>query len=210
MLFIGGTMDKDTIKTEVARRLERKVDDITDAEIKASLLFVSLKLPELSGECTTNLIIGQAGYDLRSLPNKFKRLVSARLDDGQRDDTLYKINSFDEYQSLMAGEEVADYDEPEAYIIFNDILYLYPTPNQEYTLRLFIEGFELNPDSIGLPDEYEELITSYACYAVLKNKGLARTDEAQGHLQDALTLIASFKEIGMSKIPAISVQYNDF
>jgi hypothetical protein len=132
-----------------------------------------------------------------------------RLDDGDREDTFAKIYSFDEYQSLIAGETSSDYDEPEAYIIWNDFLYVYPTPKLAYTLRIFAKIYEQNVDAINMPDDLEEAIISYVCYEVLKNKGLGGSDEAKGHLQNALNLINVFNKLETYKIPPTNIKYND-
>ena len=200
---------KSEIVTEVARRTERNERDVTDFEINAALQAITMEIPALQGECTTTTIAGRADYDLRSLGRNFKRLDAVRLDGDTKDECLNKIASFSQYQTLIDGETEADYDEPDSFIIWNDTLYLYPTPDDAFTMRLFSQFFERDSDNITLPDEYAEPLISLACFEVLSNKGLADSGEARGHFQKGMKWVNDFKKLSVQKIPATNVMYND-
>jgi hypothetical protein len=200
---------KDNIKAEVASRLERNISDVSDYAIKDALTTLTIEIPELASECITTTVIGQANYDLRAFPKHFKRLISAQIIGGEREDVLHKINSFDEYRALIAGEQSQDYDEPEGYVIFNDFIYLYPTPDAEYQLKIFSKIFESNVDDIAIPELYEGCLLNLVSFEVLKNKGLGRSEEALGYYQTAFQQVAKFKALEIEKLPPMQMQYND-
>jgi hypothetical protein len=200
---------KATIQTETARRLGRTTSDVTDYEIKSALQIITMAIPVLKGECTCDTVVGQGKYDLRSLPNKFKSVDIVSVDDGDNDATFKKIGNFEDYQDMVIGETSADYDEPEYFIVYNDFLYIFPTPDDTYTLRLFSDIYERDADAITLPDEYEECVISLTCAEVLKNKGMAESDEAKGHLSSGYRYIAEFNKLANNKVNIDQINYND-
>lgn len=200
-------IDKAYIKSEVARRTERSVSDVTDAEISAAIQFISMKVPALVAECTTSTVAGQEAYELASFPKIFKRVDAVRLDEPDNKDALGEIKSFEDYQTKLANATTND--EPTGFIVWGDYLYLYPTPDAVYTLRLFAQVFERNADYIELPDAYTEPIISYTAYNVLKNKGMGAGDEARSHFSDGDMWVNAMLKLEQEKIRPDNVQYSD-
>lgn len=200
-------IDKSYIQTEVARRIERSVADVTDAEIASAIQLISMRVPALVAECTTATVIGQEAYELASLPKKFKRVEAVRLDEPDNKDALGEIKSFEQYQSMLAN--ATENDEPSSFIIWGEYLYLFPRPDAVYTLRLFAQVFERDASSIELPDSFLEPIVSYTAYNVLKNKGQGAGEEARAHFADGDMWVSEMNKIESEKIRVDYVQYTD-
>lgn len=198
------------ILTEVRRRTQRGTADVTFVELESALTFLTLAIPTLYKECTTPTIAGRAYYDLQSLPKKFKQLTAVNCTGGDSDVVLEKIDSWKDYQSAIIDETTADYDQPSRYVVYNDYIYVYPTPDTaDYTLTLFAKVFEDDSDSILLPDVYREPIYELTCFEVYKNLGLGTSDMAKSHFENYLRWQNAFNKLEAEKIEADSVQYND-
>lgn len=197
---------KSQIQTEVARRAGRNSSDVTDAEIEAAILYLTLRVELLRSELTTSTVAGRAYYDLRSVPSHFRGYIVAKIDDGE---PLERIRSWADYQSLISDETSADRGEPEAFIVYDDYIYLHETPDAVYTLTLYCSVMEMNADSISVPDRFAECLYELVTYHVLKNKGMADSDQGKSALAHAMEWIKLFQSNELDKLNVDCVQYND-
>ena len=164
-------------------------------------------VPALVAECTTSTVAGQESYELASLPKKFKRVESVRLDEPDNKDSLTELKSFEDYQTLFANSTTND--EPNSFIIWGDYLYLYPTPDATYTLRLFAQVFERDATAIELTDQFTEAVISLTAYNTLKNKGLGLSEEAQSHKRDGIEWISALNSVESAKIRPDGIRFTD-
>ena len=200
-------IDKAYIVSEVARRTERNLADVTDAEISAAVLAASIRIPNLVAECTTETVAGQAAYELDSFPKYFKRVESVRVEGSTNKDGLVEIKSFDDYQTAFANQ--SQNDTPTSFIVWGNYMYLFPTPDATYTLRLFAQVFESNASVIELPTTFTEAIISLTAYQVLASKGQGLGEEAQSHMQNAERWLAMLERVENNKIRPDNVDFND-
>lgn len=203
-------LTKSGIITECMRRTARSSNDVTQVEVEAALEFLTMSVPALYKECTTNTVTGQAYYDLRSFPKLFQQLTAVRLEGSNDDNVLTKIDSWVDYQTAIVDEVEADYDEPDQYIIYDDMLYVYPTPDSDdYKLRIFTRVYEDNADDIQLDTRFREPLYDLTCYEVFKNKGLATSTQAQSHFESFARWLNAFNKLEGEKIEPESIRYND-
>ena len=201
------SIDKAYLKSEVARRTERSLADVTDAEISAAVQQITMRIAALVAECTTDTVAGQASYELASFPKKFKRVESVRIENGQNNSPLVEIKSFDDYQNMVANE--TQNGTPDQYIIWGDYLYLYPTPDAVYTCRLFAQVFERSADVIELNDSFTECLIQLTAYNVFASKGQSADAEAQGFAMNGEKWLQMLETLERNKIKPDNVQYND-
>ena len=193
-------ISKSKIIEEVNSRTARKETNI-DSLLKAVLLDLTIDFPFLKGEFSTTTIKGQADYtlsDTQRIPTMVK------INDKT---PLNEINTWEEYQNLIAEETESNWDTPNRYIIHDRVLYLYPTPNDIYILTIYSSYIERNVDSIALDDNFEEVLNSGCEFMLYRSKGLGTSPAAVLALQ----LYEKQKE-GLKKIYSESakrVEYND-
>lgn len=206
------TLTKTQIITEVKRRTGRGSADVTNAEVEAALEFFTLNLPALYKECTTTTVIGQPYYDLRSFPKLFQQMTAIKIenpDNALDNDILGKIDSFAHYQWLVADNQESDYDQPDRHLIYNDYLYVYPTPDKAYPLTIFTRVYEDDADNISLPYSYREPVYELTCYEVYKNKGLAKSTQAMAHMESFGRWLNAFTKLEADKTDVNNVQFTD-
>jgi hypothetical protein len=204
-------MDKTTIVAEVALRTQRRPAEIRDAELNAALMAFTLKMPNLIKECYTTTTRGQAEYDLSTFPNRLRYISSVTvITDNISDNVgLRKYSDFEKYKSIMAGEQEADYDVPNAYLVNGLTLYLYPTPKDAYEIRLVFSALDYNINAIQSTSEYFEPIVDRACYEVYKNRGQADTKEAQTHLNSFMMWVRDYTNLTTALETRYCVNYTD-
>lgn len=173
---------KENILTQVNSRTARAETDI-DSLIRAVLLDLTIDFPFLQGEFTTDTIAGQHNYTLGEVTINGKTIFLRKVTKVKVDDKgpLELINTWQEYQALIAEETSSDRKEPNRYIIYNGVLYVYPAPDTTYTLTLFASYIEMDAASIGLPDIFIEVLIEGVCFKLLESKGMGNTPQAIVH-----------------------------
>lgn len=181
-------ISKASILAEVNSRTARLETNI-DSLLKAVLLDLTIDFPFLKGEFTASTIKGQPDYTLSNI----QRIVTVVKIDNNR--PLNEINTWEEYQALIAEETESNWNTPDRFIVNNRVLYLYPTPNDTYTLTIFSSCIEKDVDSIELDDNFEEVINSGCEFMLYRSKGLGSTPAAVLALQLYEKLKESLKKI---------------
>jgi len=119
-------------------------------------------------EDTQNIVADTANYDL---PSDFYMMLRVKLTDSDGDTSLLEPISL---------EREDDSDEDDGYLLLNDDIYLYPTPDTSVTSGLTLWYISLPPeagstDSVPLSTWFEDSIKEYV---VVKAK--ARQEEKTG------------------------------
>ena len=173
---------KEDILTQVNSRTARRETDI-DSLIRAVLLDLTIDFPFMQGEFTTDTIAGQHNYTLGEVTINGKTIFIRKVTKVKVDDKgpLEKINTWQEYQEMIAEEVESDRDEPNRYIIRDGVLYVQPAPDTEYTLTLFASYIEMDADSIGLSDIFTEVLIEGVCFKLLESKGMGGSKQALVH-----------------------------
>lgn len=197
---------KASLKTVVAKRTARAEAEITDDLIRAVLLDLTLEIPALRIEAITEIVKGQKNVNLNTFPEKFRTIDVVKINDER---PLNRIRSFANYQTLIQDETETDYNEPKYYIVYNDLLYLYPIPDKAYTLAIFASAIELNADDIDLPDIYEECIIEGLCAKLYIAKGLGNSPQAVVHINLYNDLKLKLLALENKRQEADSVKYRD-
>ena len=126
----------------------------------------------LQGSSTTTTVANTQNY---TLPSDF--LYFARLTyDGFK---LFQVN-FNEIDEAEF-DETLDVGLPTNYYIFNDQFYLYPTPNQAKTLKLWYykapTALTATSDSLEINSIIDDIVATYAAYlACIKDDSLLKAD----------------------------------
>ncbi|HPV97924.1 MAG TPA: hypothetical protein PLZ78_08870 [Spirochaetota bacterium] len=196
---------KANILTEVNRRCNRNLSNV-NYEIRAVLIDYSLVSETVCTEATTNVVAGTASYDLLTFPEPFRTADAVKIDDN---DPLVRIRTMAEYQALIADETSADRDEPEAYLIYNNMIYLHPTPDTTYTMTIYASSIQMDEDSILLPDHMEEMLIEGVCYKVYEGLGQGKAAHAIPHLENYVNYRQKFIGLENRKASTGSAAYND-
>lgn len=196
---------KANILTEVNRRCNRNLSTI-DYEIRAVLIDYSLVSETVCLEAYCSTTAGVASYDLNAFPEPFRTPDAVKIDDN---DPLIRIRTMNEYQALIADEGTADRDEPEAYLIYNNSIYLHPTPDTTYTLTIYASSIQMDEDSILLPDYMEEMLIEGVCYKVYEGLGQGKAVHAVPHLENYVNYKQKFLGLENRKASTGSAAYND-
>lgn len=193
-------LSKENILTEVNKRTARVETDI-DSILKAVLLDLTIDFPFLKGEFTTPTEAGQPDYSLGDIHRK---VTLVKIDDK---DPLEKINTWEEYQELIAEETESNRKEPKSYIIHDRVLYVYPAPDKEYTLTIFSSYIERDVETIGLDDNFEEVLIEGSCFKLYESKGIGSSPPGQVHLGLYTKAVEQLKRIYSES--ADRVEYTD-
>lgn len=197
------TITKAEILTEVNSRTARQETNI-DSQIKAVLLDLTIDFPFIKNRLDMNTTKDDPDYPLPSEVYRNVEIVAlAKI--GKEPTPLDRISTFAGYLSLLHSSTTTGI--PTSYIIHNKILYLYPTPDDAYPLTIIGSALEQDPNSVGLPDEFEEAITEGTCYKLYESKGLASTSAAQDHLVFYQDAVRKLKKIHREDIEFI--HYHD-
>lgn len=196
---------KADILSEVNKRCERAETDI-DSILKAVLRDLTITFPFLHVEAETSTQAGKANYNLEDFPENIRKVDIVKIDDGE---PLDEIRTFTDYQTLIAEETSADYDEPTSFIVYRDVLYLWPTPDDVYTLTVFASVLEDDVDDIDLPDRFEEAIIEGCCFKLYESLGEGNTEAAKVHLGLYTDAVNKLRSLEIEKSNAKSVVYND-
>jgi len=194
------SISKTTILTEVNSRTARAETDI-DSILKAVLLDLTIDFPFLKGEFYRSTIAGTPDY---GVGDTIRNVELVKIDDK---DPLIKINTWEEYQKLIAEETEADRDEPTRYIIHDRILYLWPTPDDVYTVTIYSSYIERDVNTIDLEDNFEEVLIEGACFKLYESKGLGASPPAVLHLNLYKDQVDKLKRIYSDSHDR--VEYND-
>jgi len=194
------SLSKAAILVEVNNRTGRSETDI-DSILKAVLLDLTIDFPFLKGEFYRSTIAGTPDY---GVGDTIRNVELVKIDDK---DPLIKINTWEEYQQLIAEETEADRDEPTRYIIHDRILYLWPTPDAIYTLTIFGSYIERNVDTIDLEDNFEEVLIQGCCFKLYESKSLGASPPAVLHLNLYKDAVDKLKRIYSES--AERIEYND-
>lgn len=165
------SLSKANILTEVNKRTGRAETDI-DSILKAVLLDLTIDFPFLIGEFYTSTIKGQPDY---SLEDTYRKVSLVKVDDKT---PLFELNTWEEYQTLIAEETESNEGEPKCWILHNRVLYLHPTPDKVYTLTIFSSYIERDVNSIDLDDNFEEVLITGCEFMLYRSKGLGTSPEA--------------------------------
>jgi len=193
-------LSKETILTEVNKRTGRKETNI-DSLLRAVLLDLTIDFPFLKGEFTTPTEAAQPDYTLDDIHRKVSLV---KINDK---DPLEKINTWEEYQELIAEETESNRKEPKRYIIHNRVLYLWPTPDKIYTLTIFSSYIERDVDTIDLDDNFEEVLIEGSCFKLYESKGIGSSPPGQVHLGLYTKAVGQLKRIYSES--ADRVEYHD-
>jgi len=201
-------ISKDNILSEVNSRTGRAESSI-DNLIKAILLDLTIDFPFLKREVYTGTVAGQADYAIDeftgdNITEYFRTVLFGKIDDNE---PLIEFANFEAYQEAIADETQADWDEPEYFIIYDGVLYLYPTPDDSYTVTLFVTSVLNDPDNIILPDMFEEAIIEGCCFKLYEAKGQANNPAAKVHLSLYQDMVRKLKRL--HNFPINQVTYND-
>lgn len=135
-------------------RLNRNETDI-DEELRWALYDLSSRdnfLMKKTDDTTSD------GIAYISKPSNFKEMKLVRFQDSNGDwsKPLEKI-SFREYLESIEGD--TSEDEPEKYCFFNDLIYLFPTPDDDYSVEIWHTKYHDNDlDTIEFDEIYREAI----------------------------------------------------
>lgn len=193
------SLSKSGIKAEVASRTGRNSSEISDYLIREILVDLTLNLEGYVIYATANTISGTPNYTLKSFPEEFKDVDVVKISNKE---PLKRIPSWKDYQALIAEETSADYDEPKHFIIEDDILYLYPTPNDVYPIHLWGTKVEFDDDDMDVPNYFEPAIVEGLCNLLYSAKGLGHLPKAQDHLQKYINFKASLMGVEQKKASA--------
>ena len=196
-------MTKSEILTEVNARTSRSETNI-DTILEAVILDFQTIIPVVFAQYTTSSVSGQANYSVADLPAG--DIISVKTGTNS---PLIKISDFRVYQQWIEDETSSDYDEPEYYIIVGDVMYLYPTPDDVYTITITVAENVLDADNIYLPDYYKEGMIEGACFKLYESKGLASTPQAQSHLVLYRDQLNKLETIERRKQTVGKTAYND-
>jgi len=194
------SISKSTILAELNKRTGRAETNI-DSLLKAILLDLTIDFPFLRGEFYRSTEAGTPDY---GVGDTLRKVTAVKIDDKE---PLKIINTWEEYQELIAEETEADRDEPTRYIIHDRILYLWPTPDGIYTLTIFSSYIERDVDSIDLEDNFEELLIQGCCFKLYESKGLGASPPAVLHLNLYKDAVDKLKRIYSES--AERVEYTD-
>lgn len=170
-------LNKANLIAEVAARTGRSTSEVTNEMVREVLIDLTIDLEGWFLKATASTLAGTAEYSLRSFPEQFKDVAVVKINDKA---PLKRIPSFKHYQLMIAEETSADWEEPEAFIAHNDVLYLHPTPKAASTITLYALKIEINQDDIDLPDYYEPALIQGLCFVLYQSK-------SQGHLAQAIS-----------------------
>lgn len=201
------TITKANILTELNSRLIRVETDI-DKHIKAALYDITTRFPFIYKTDTFGTTDGVAGYNLvQSTTQDFRSALVVKIDDGE---PLTEIQSWADYQTLIAEQTASDEDEPVAYIIHQGILYLWHTPDvSTYVVTIYYSALEYTPGSIGLNDIFEELVILRTCYQYLKSVGMGYQSLGRQYWTDYLDEITKLKGLFVDDKAPKNMTYSD-
>ena len=200
---------KADILTAVNANLNRSETDI-DREIKAILVDLSIHIPEFHLSATASTIAGQGGYTLRNFPEDVRAVDAVRIIGGLNEEPLNRIASWEDYLHMIADETSSDRDEPDAFIVYSDILYLYPTPDvATYTIEVFASKIENDVDDIDIPDSFQPALEDGATWEKAKNLQLGNESENQIFKAEYIEKRKSLISFGLKKKTKGRVIYND-
>ena len=194
-------LSKTTILAEVNKRTARAETDI-DSILKAVLMDLTIDFPFLKKKHTA--ISTANGTPNYSLDDTWRRIDLIKVDDKA---PLEKINTWEEYQELIAEETASNRAEPNRWIVHNRVLYLYPTPDAVYVLSIFLSYIERDVNAIDLDDNFEEVLIEGTCFELYKSKGMGGKPEALIHKASYIEAVAKLKPI-YSDVPD-RVEYHD-
>ena len=197
------SLSKTTIVNEVANRTVRNSSEITDPMIREVLIDLTLEMDNYAIYATASTIVGKANYSLKSFPELFKNVDVVKVNNKE---PLKRIPNWQNYQDLIAEQTSADYDEPEFFIVYDDVLYLFPWPDAIYTIHLWGTKVEVNDTDIDAPDYFEPAIIEGLCNLLYSSKGLGHLPKAQDHLAKYQSFKAALAGLGQKKVSAGHVQ----
>jgi len=170
----------DNIKDHLGNRAtgqigSRGVDDACMASLNKSIRQIAKKFnpDELRQELTIDVSSASNSYDLpsgtiNSLSTTIKNINTAvLLEDGETTGTLLQRIFINTLDSIEPYKDPNRTGRPYAYVIWNEDVYLYPYPEEDYTLYLktnlwppAITLSQLNP----LNDYWEDVLEAYSTY----------------------------------------------
>lgn len=195
------SISKQNILAEVIIRTARTDLTNIDSILKAVLLDLTIDFPFLKGEFYRSTVAGTADY---GVGDTLRNVALVKIDDKA---PLEKINTWEEYQALIAEETASDRAEPKRYIIHNKVLYLWPTPDKVYTLTIFSSYIERDVDTIDLDDNFEEALIEGSCFKLYESKGIGSSPPGQVHLGLYTKAVEQLKRIYSES--ADRVEYHD-
>ncbi len=175
------SITKAYILSELNRRLDREESDI-DKLIERALRDITKKVPALRSQYTLAITASGDSYNLLTLEPKIRSIIDITINGGVPIDKI----SYADYLEKKAGQTTSSRSEPIEYCYYNDILYLTPSPDNVYTGVIDYVSFELDADSIGLPDLWEECVVYGTCKKYEEDVGNA--GEKQWKLYNGLYL----------------------
>lgn len=200
---------KASILTQVNSRTGRGATDI-DSLLKAVLLDLTIGFPFLKGEFTAPTVAGQHNYTLGEVTVNGKTIFIRNVTKVKVDDKgpLRKINSWQEYQGMIAEEVESDRGEPTSYIIRDGVIYVTPSPDTEYTLTVFASYIEMDVSSIELSDIFIEVLIEGCCFKLLESLSMGGTKQALVHqalYKEAVEKLQSIHSEGGDKVAYIDI-----
>lgn len=190
------SLSKSGIKTEVASRTGRSSSEISDYMIREVLVDLTLQLEGYLIYATANTIAGQANYPIRSFPELFKDVDRIKINDKK---PLNRIPNWKDYLNLIAEETSSDRDEPTDFIIYADVLYLWPTPDAVYTINLWASKVEFDGDDMDIPDYFEPALVEGLCNLTYSSKGMGHLPKAVDHLNKYVNFKNALLEVEQKK-----------
>ena len=114
---------------------------------------------DLYVQATTETIANQSEYSLPLVTNKLKDLVSITLSDGSSRGVRLKFIPHRQFHEIIPVPSSGHLGKPQSYIIWDNVIQLYPIPSDVFTLNLLyvkwpdkLVGDEEEPEISGIDD----------------------------------------------------------
>ena len=190
---------KEQILAKVNKEMDREyvIDDIKE-EMTEALVDLSRKGNFLWREAARDTQIGTKYY---STPDNYRDKLVIKIGSNL---PLKKI-TFSEYQYYIANETEDNQGEPVVYAIQGDFFYLYPTPDEVYTITLYYSCFVLEVENIeGVDADAVDNITFKDIYRkALNTKTLAEVCKTLELKKDAAAYEAEYLQLIIPELQSL-------
>jgi len=195
------SITEESILTRVNNNLRRAETDIS-TELISALKRISDSGDYLFGIDTQSVI---SGDNTLSFPENCKNIQYIRLtsldedpsggNEDNKKERLIKIG-FSEYLNKIGNSDVVSL--PTDYAIYNDIIYLYPIPNENYTANIYYSKYHDYSTIIEFNEEFRTTIEAVTTLNVALKFGLVESVNLWADV--ALGLVMSHKKIEKQNI----------
>lgn len=158
------TITASAVMAEMQVRTGRTDVTNIDDELKAILVDLSLSWPFLQTSGTVTITANTYSTDLPTGYRTVRNVV------GLSQISLPELMRFRQFETTTGT--------PVRYALFNDDIYVHPTPATNTTLTLFYDYVSNNIATIAFPDEFAEAIIEGVCFKTYEGKGMLGSDPA--------------------------------